>query len=206
MRPLLGAAAAAACALMANGVSARAAYDIPAFGGITQTVGNACGSGYDPSCTFSYNFTGTLELVLPSAADGDYSSAGLSMTLLGVEGIEGMPHGPIGFTSLSDGQIDVLVTGGRIVSFTGWGMVDTGPSGNLGASASPAFDSLLYGTQTAQGPFTLSGGVDLSSARGPFSLPVPEPAGAALALAGLALLAIRREGSQRHSGGGQRAR
>jgi hypothetical protein len=191
MRRLFAAAAMAACTLAAAGASARTVYDIPASGTIEQTVGNACGGGFDPNCTFEYGFAATLELALPSAADGEYDGDGLTMTLLGIEGVEGMPHGPIGITA--DGvnaTIDVLVQGGRIVDVDGRGITTTGAFGTLQADAGSGRDSLGFSAQLQQGSFDLSGSLDLAAATGPIAATVPEPAGPALALAGLALLAI----------------
>jgi hypothetical protein len=201
MRRLFGAAAAAVCALGAAGATARTVFDIPVSGNIQQTVGNACGGGYDPGCIFNYGFFATLELALPSGADGEYQQAGMTMTLLGVEGIEGMPHGPIGITDDGvNGQIDVLVQGGHVVDFTGTGDVDTGYGGRLQADAGPGHNGVAYSIQTQEGPFSLSGQMDLAAGSGPIVAVVPEPGGTALVLAGLALLAMVARRSRRGAG------
>jgi hypothetical protein len=169
--------AGAAALLASSAALADVTFAIPLSGTMTYSA-DICDhpDGSTDGCSITTPFTGPLEVVLPSAADGFYFAPGITMFL-------GSPAYSI--TSSSDYQFGVTVLGGRITDIYADAAVGSGYMAvNMGGPTGLHLeDGDVHG-------YTV---IDAA-------LIVPEPSAAGLVLAGVGLLATR---SRRRAGYGK---
>lgn len=172
MRRTVLAAGAAALAMGWPAAWADAQFTVPVSGTVQVQSGSGCGVNGDDPCNDTTSFTGSLLFVLPSAADGDYFSAGIAVSLLGADQ-------PVSLVSDTDHASEVVIRDGRVIGFS----VNGGLPGCwvLSAAYGDGVNRLYYDNLEPQSDYTIQATAGL----------VPEPSEAGLWAVALLAVALR---------------
>lgn len=186
LQKLIAASTMAALALSVPNVSA-ATFDIPFSGSIyvwlTWGGGGTCGNPdtTDP-CSYTQDVTGTIELQSDTVVEGLNYGPGISATIDFSWTPPELIGGPFSATSTSPYQFTFEVVDGQLHAFN----IDVDRS--LTGYTLDASESAISFTSPGNHSYYLVSGVPSV----PVALSVPEPANAALLLAGMATLALMR--------------